>query len=110
MRERVDLVIVETLRLPVRWVRTRLSSMSLGSDGASIRNFPGHGRRFSLDNVDRFDWETVPDGRACVLILRDGSHTRVWGVDENNPGATAVLNNKLLEFRASGIGGAEFKR
>jgi hypothetical protein len=92
---------IEMLRLPVRWLRTRVSRVSVGSGGASIRNFPRRSRNFALDQVDRFDWEEISEGRACVLLLRDGTHVRVWGADEDEPGTTTLLNNTLRDIRAA---------
>lgn len=88
---------IDSLRLPMRWCRTRLSSVSITAGGIRVRNFPGRPRVFPRALVDRFDWDGVPDGKACMLILNDGGSCRVWGVDETRPGSTTVLNNLLRQ-------------
>lgn len=90
---------IEFLRPYVRWLRTRLSNVTVEDDVVRFRNFPHRTRRVGLQDVDRFDWDRIRDGQACILVRRDGSATRVWGVDEDHPGATTALNNEIREWR-----------
>src|SRR2546421_13086716 len=91
---------IEFLRPYVRWLRTRLSNVAVEDDAVRFRNFPHRTQRVGLADVDRFHWDRIRDGQGCILIQGDGSATRIWGVDEDRPGAAAALNNDLLEWRS----------
>jgi hypothetical protein len=84
----------------------RRSTLHIGADGVTFRNYPQPARAFPLDRVACFDEPTRVgflsslQPRTCVLVLRDGTRLPVRSTFAPGAGhGVDALNERLAGLR-----------